>query len=148
MAVFHRLREGVGTRAVGNYDDDLRSVIWRASCRSTQLYSPDDKSRLSPRARQYMKKGKDSPRRAGTKRGALTRARTASGKKPNTELLASAEQKARDGLRERTEEGHLKAGRTPPSQKSSGRRSGATRIDDSIRDSAPVTEDEKLLQQR
>jgi len=94
-----------------------------------------------------MKKGKDSPKRVVTKRSAPTRARTASGKKPDTNLLASAEKKAREGLKQRMEEGHLKAGRTPPSQKSSGRRSGATRIDDSIRDSAPVTEDEKLLQQ-
>ena len=94
-----------------------------------------------------MKKGKDSPKRVATKRSAPTRARTASGKKPDTNLLASAEKKAREGLKQRMDEGHLKAGRTPPSQKSSGRRSGAARIDDSIRDSAPVTEDEKLLQQ-
>jgi len=63
-------------------------------------------------------------------------------------VLATAEQDSREGLRERTEEGHLKAGRTPPSQQSDSRRSGATRvIDDSIRDFLPpVTEDEKLLQ--
>jgi uncharacterized protein (TIGR00730 family) len=77
-----------------------------------------------------------------------TRARTAGGKKLNPEVMASAEQQALEGLKQRTEEGHLKAGRTPPSQQGSGRRSGATRIvDDSIRDIAPVTEDEKLLQQ-
>jgi hypothetical protein len=63
--------------------------------------------------------------------------------------MASAEQKALEGLKQRTEEGHLKAGRTPPSQQGLGRRSsGATRhIDDAIRDVAAVTEDEKLLQQ-
>ena len=33
--------------------------------------------------------------------------------------LATAEQDSREGLRERTEEGHLKAGRTPPSQQHS-----------------------------
>ncbi|MFL5501376.1 MAG: TIGR00730 family Rossman fold protein [Gemmatimonadaceae bacterium] len=61
--------------------------------------------------------------------------------------MASAEQKALEGLKQRTEEGHLKAGRTPPSQQA-GRRSGATRVvDDAIRDAAPITEDEKLLQQ-
>ena len=77
----------------------------------------------------------------------LTRARTAGGKKLNPELMASAEQQALQGLKERTEEGHLKAGRTPPSQ-GGGRRSGATRtVDDAIRDVSPVTEDEKLLQQ-
>ena len=39
------------------------------------------------------------------------------------------------------------AGRTPPSEKSPARSSGAVRVvDDSIRSYAPVTEDEKLLQ--
>jgi uncharacterized protein (TIGR00730 family) len=74
--------------------------------------------------------------------------RTAGGKKMDPSVLASAEQDAREGLRERTEEGHLKAGRTPPSQQSETRRKGAARvIDDAIRDYVmPVTEDEKLLQ--
>jgi uncharacterized protein (TIGR00730 family) len=78
-----------------------------------------------------------------------SRARTAGGKKLNPQVMASAEQQALEGLKQRTEEGHIKAGRTPPSQQGSGRRSGATRIvDDSIRDvAAAVTEDEKLLQQ-
>src|SRR5690349_23788042 len=76
-----------------------------------------------------------------------SKARTAGGKKPTPEVMASAEQKALQGFKERTEEGHLKAGRTPPSQQPGGRRAGATRVvDDSLRP-APVTEDEKLLQQ-
>ncbi len=76
-----------------------------------------------------------------------TRARTAGGKKLDPQVMASAEQQALQGLKERTEEGHLKAGRMPPS-KGEGRRSGATRtVDDAIRDVSPVTEDEKLLQQ-
>jgi uncharacterized protein (TIGR00730 family) len=76
-----------------------------------------------------------------------SRARTAGGKKVNPAVMASAEQQALEGLKQRTEEGHLKAGRTPPSQQGGGRRAGATRVvDDAIRDSAPVTEDEKLLQ--
>jgi len=76
-----------------------------------------------------------------------TKARTAGGKKLNPEVMASAEQKALAGLKERTEEGHLKAGRTPPSQGTPGRRVGdRVVIDDSIRP-VPVTEDEKLLQQ-
>jgi uncharacterized protein (TIGR00730 family) len=75
-----------------------------------------------------------------------TRARTAGGKKLNPEVMASAEQKALEGLKQRTEEGHLKAGRTPPSQVSTKRAVGPSVIDDSIR-GAPVTEDEKLLQQ-
>jgi uncharacterized protein (TIGR00730 family) len=77
--------------------------------------------------------------------------RTASGKTADAGLLASAAHDALEGLKERTEEGHLLAGRTPPSQKSDSRRAGAKRervIDHTIRDYAPpVTEDEKLLQQ-
>jgi uncharacterized protein (TIGR00730 family) len=84
---------------------------------------------------------------AKVRTGKSTRARTAGGKKLNPEVMASAEQQALQGLKDRTEAGHLKAGRTPPSQEE-GRRSGATRIvDDAIRDVSPVTEDEKLLQQ-
>ncbi|HWJ23384.1 MAG TPA: TIGR00730 family Rossman fold protein [Gemmatimonadaceae bacterium] len=77
--------------------------------------------------------------------------RTASGKKMDAGTLASAEAASVQGYKERTEEGHLAAGRTPPSQGSATRRAGASRervIDDAIRDwSPPVTEDEKLLQQ-
>src|SRR5688572_7709712 len=73
--------------------------------------------------------------------------RTASGKRASTQLMASAALDAQEGLRERTEAGHLAAGRTPPSQESTARRSGAVRkVDDDIRSFAlPVTEDEKLL---
>jgi uncharacterized protein (TIGR00730 family) len=74
--------------------------------------------------------------------------RTATGKKADPTLSAEAEADSREGLRERTEEGHLAAGRRPPSREAQGRRSGATKIlvDQSIRDwSPPVTEDEKLL---
>ena len=62
--------------------------------------------------------------------------------------MADAAQNALDGLRGRTEEGHLKAGRTPPSQVATPRSSGATReVDDAIRSPyAIITEDEKLLQ--
>ena len=76
-------------------------------------------------------------------------ARTATGKQSDPALLAQASQTALEGLRERTEEGHLAAGRTPPSQKTGQRRSGSSKvIDDAIRDVyVPVTEDEKLLQQ-
>ncbi len=97
-----------------------------------------------------MKNRKDIPKAKAAKIAPArsTRARTAGGKKLNPQVMASAEQQALEGLKQRTEEGHLKAGRTPPSQQGSGRRSGATRIvDDSIRDVAAVTEDEKLLQQ-
>ena len=74
--------------------------------------------------------------------------RTATGKKSDPALSAEAEAESREGLRERTEEGHLAAGRRPPSRGAPARRSGATKIliDHSIRDwIPPVTEDEKLL---
>jgi uncharacterized protein (TIGR00730 family) len=78
---------------------------------------------------------------------------TASGKKAGVRHMAQAEQGAREGLRERTEAGHHKAGRVPPSQVERGRQSGAVKIveerpiDQSIRDYIPplITEDEKLL---
>ncbi len=95
--------------------------------------------------------GEDEDIRAGarvTKRPATrSAARTASGKKPGPETLASAEHDALAGLRERTEEGHRKAGRTPPSEQEMPRQAGSKVIDDAIRDVQPVTEDEKLLQQ-
>jgi uncharacterized protein (TIGR00730 family) len=74
--------------------------------------------------------------------------RTASGKKSSPEVLAEASLTAQEGLRERTEAGHIAAGRTPPSQKTQARQSGAARvIDDSIRSfNGAITEDEKLLQ--
>jgi hypothetical protein len=64
--------------------------------------------------------------------------RTAGGKRANPERLAAAQAEAREGLRERTEEGHRAAGRTPPSQTSPMRVSGATRkIDSDLRDVQP-----------
>lgn len=59
-----------------------------------------------------------------------------------------AEKKALEGLVERTEAGHLLAGRTPPSQGQSPRTSGPRRsVDTAIRDAVALTEDAKLLQQ-
>ena len=74
--------------------------------------------------------------------------RTASGKRSDPQLMAEAALEAQEYLRERTEAGHRAAGRTPPSERTTARASGATRmIDDSIRNFVgPVTEDEKLLQ--
>jgi len=74
--------------------------------------------------------------------------RTAGGKRGNPTQLAAAQAESQEGLRERTEAGHLAAGRTPPSQLTAKRSSGAVRkIDDDLRDfTGPVTEDEKLLQ--
>jgi len=74
--------------------------------------------------------------------------RTAGGKNASPEVLAEASLTAQVGYRERTEAGHRAAGRTPPSEKTQARQSGAARvIDDSIRSfTGPITEDEKLLQ--
>jgi uncharacterized protein (TIGR00730 family) len=74
--------------------------------------------------------------------------RTAGGKKGSPEVLAEASMTAQEGFRERTEAGHRAAGRTPPSQKTAKRTSGAARVvDDAIRSwIGPETEDEKLLQ--
>src|SRR5688572_4896361 len=73
-------------------------------------------------------------------------ARTASGKRASTQVMAVAQADATEGLRERTEAGHLAAGRTPPSQEGGGRRSGAVKkVDSDIRTYTPTTEDEKLL---
>ena len=74
--------------------------------------------------------------------------RTATGKRSDPQLLAEAALEAQEYLRERTEAGHRAAGRTPPSESTSTRASGATRVvDDAIRSYVfPLTEDEKLLQ--
>ncbi len=97
-----------------------------------------------------MKEKKVSPAKSNGKRAKATksRARTPSGKKMDPEKRASAEVDALAGLKERTEEGHRKAGRVPPSRKGNAHLAGATRIiDDAIRTPwSPITEDEKLLQ--
>jgi uncharacterized protein (TIGR00730 family) len=80
-----------------------------------------------------------SPRKRGAPR-------TAGGKRADPAQREQAEQASRDFLRERTEEGHLKAGRTPPSKLDGSRRAGASRVVDTDLRSLPVTEDEKLLQ--
>jgi len=95
-----------------------------------------------------MKKKKDTVTKAPKPPKRRKQASTPSGKKFDPDMQASAEKNARAGLKERTEEGHIMAGRTPPSQVTSARQAGATRIiDDAIRDyTEPMTEDEKLLQ--
>ncbi len=81
---------------------------------------------------------------------------TGSGKRASPTRISEAEERARAALRERTEQGHILAGRTPPSQKQPRvQTSGPTKIkanarppvDFSIRDDRPLvqTEDEKLL---
>jgi uncharacterized protein (TIGR00730 family) len=73
--------------------------------------------------------------------------RTPSGKKMNLERMREAEREAVEGAKERADEGHMKAGRLPPSMTEAGRQAGATRvIDEAIRDRTPwLTEDAKLL---
>ena len=95
-----------------------------------------------------MKKKKATTQAASPVEKRKRPARTASGKKADPSSLASAEQASRAGARERTEEGHLMAGRLPPSRATSARQVGATRkVDEAIRTFTPMTEDEKLLQQ-
>jgi uncharacterized protein (TIGR00730 family) len=105
---------------------------------------PPRKNRKNSPARAPAPAPPDSP---APRRGRDSQPRTASGKRASSQLLAIAESDSREGLRERTEAGHLAAGRTPPSQVSNARESGAVRkVDDAIRTFAtPVTEDEKLL---
>ncbi|HUX32415.1 MAG TPA: TIGR00730 family Rossman fold protein [Gemmatimonadaceae bacterium] len=62
--------------------------------------------------------------------------KTASGKRADPEVMDSAARESREGYRERTEAGHIAAGRQPPPRR---------RVDDAIRD-LMVTEDQKLLQ--
>jgi uncharacterized protein (TIGR00730 family) len=98
---------------------------------------------MEPMARKKVNATKPAAKK---KKARVKHPRTATGKKADPALRASVEREARAGTRERTEEGHMMAGRMPPSQ-DRGRVSGATRkVDEAIR-SAPVTEDEKLLQQ-
>lgn len=83
-------------------------------------------------------------RKKSSRRGVTATARVL-----DPERLADAGKEALEGLRERTESGHRAAGRTPPSESSSARTSGAHRvIDASIRDPLPLTEDAKFLQPR
>jgi hypothetical protein len=84
-----------------------------------------------------------------TRKGANSRPRSAGGRAVDADRLLTAGKQAVEGLRERTEHGHRAAGRTPPSQESDARTSGAHRaIDTSIREILPTTEDTKLLQHR
>ncbi len=79
-------------------------------------------------------------------------ARTATGKKASPQTRSAAERGSLEGLIERTEEGHRKAGRVPDSAAlvSSGpravRRKAPRVVDQAIRDLPMLTEDEKLLQ--
>jgi hypothetical protein len=90
-----------------------------------------------------MKKGSKT---AGRKRPHHT-PRSASGKQMDPDRRAAVESQALEGVKERTEEGHRAAGRTPPAEETPGRQKGASRVvDESIRDYPRFqTEDEKLL---
>lgn len=78
--------------------------------------------------------------------------RTATGKTSSPDSRTRAEQESLDGLKERTSEGHRKAGRAPDESElvSSGarrvRRMDWRLIDQDLRDRPVLTEDEKLLQ--
>jgi uncharacterized protein (TIGR00730 family) len=82
---------------------------------------------------------------------AVKQPRTPTGKKASPATRARAERESREGLRERTKEGHRKAGRVPDDGMiSSGarkvRRMDLRLVDQAIRDRPTLTEDEKLLQ--
>jgi len=79
---------------------------------------------------------------------ARRKVRTGSGKKVDPATLANATLGSQVGLRERTEEGHRAAGRTPPSQGAGRKTSDPPRIvDDDLRSYAGlITEDQKLLE--
>jgi uncharacterized protein (TIGR00730 family) len=97
------------------------------------------------------RKSKPDAKKTNAKKAAVT----GTGKRANPKIIADAEERARAALRERTEQGHILAGRTPPSQRVPRvQTSGPTKIkantrplDFSIRDDRPLTEteDEKLL---
>lgn len=79
--------------------------------------------------------------------------RTPTGKKASPSTRAAAEVQALEGVRERNEEGHRKAGRTPDETALVSKGAVAVRpiresrrIDQDIRDLPSLTEDEKLLQ--
>ena len=83
---------------------------------------------------------------ANNKRVRASQPRTASGKRASPELMVTAQHRATEGLKERTEAGHLAAGRRPPSQERRRSSGAVKKVDDAIRTFAsPVTEDEKLL---
>jgi len=146
--------ESLGLR-ISNQQSAIRNRLivcpsWTSS-RKYQSPLPFDPVRRLTRSSTGMarKNAKTSQRSRSPK--PVRELRTATGKKANPAITAEAEAESREGLRERTEEGHIAAGRLPPSREAPGRRSGATKIliDQSIRDwSPPVTEDEKLLHTR
>jgi uncharacterized protein (TIGR00730 family) len=94
------------------------------------------------------KKRRRSTSNDQTDRSNSTRQRSTKRSRIDPDRRAIAEKRAFEGLRERTEAGHLLAGRTPPSRGAAPRTSGAHRIvDTAIRDAVALTEDAKLLQQ-
>ncbi len=162
--------EGIEARPVGNEDDyrhafressigeEKQPVRARAST-SVHSLAPRPVLRLHSRmATRKNDKGTTKRKVAATSNGNKVKApaevskarspRTATGKRGNPAQLAVAQAEAQEGLKERTEEGHRAAGRTPPSQVSKKRSAGAAKkIDDDLRDFiGPVTEDQKLLQ--
>jgi uncharacterized protein (TIGR00730 family) len=92
------------------------------------------------------------PRKVSSKTRTTT-ARTPTGKKASPKTRTAAEHQSMEGLRERNEEGHRKAGREPETGGLVSKGAVAVRpkralnmIDQDIRDRPSLTEDEKLLQ--
>lgn len=108
-------------------------------------------------AKKAVKRGAGAVKPASAKKTAAKQvgkrkqsARTASGKRANLALLKEAEVGAVLGSKERSDIGHLQAGRTPPSHQEYPSLSGPKKIpvDDAIRSTSqiPETEDERLFQ--
>lgn len=147
-----------GTRATGARANGARSTGARSNGTRTAATRAGQDAEAPARRTAAAKGAAGAPAakggRATSRTGGTSRLRTATGKRVDPGQMAVAEQQSREGLKERTEEGHRKAGRTPPSEMpaadgGAARSKGATRIawDESIRDRGPVpvTEDEKLL---
>lgn len=97
-----------------------------------------------------------NPPRPATPPGGVSALTTATGKPADPAAMADAARQALEGVKERTEEGHRAAGRTPPSEAPGDgtvptRSAGVARVrpvDESIRNypgALPPTDDEKLL---
>ena len=137
--------ESVGPRAVGD-DYDYRHAAGRRVLCCVAMAVPGKETGLFSMFIGNLSLMATRKGTSGKKKAKLPR--TATGKKADPSLRASVEEEARAGTRERTEEGHLMAGRMPPSRMATGRAVGAARkVDEAIRSYTPVTEDEKLLQQ-
>jgi uncharacterized protein (TIGR00730 family) len=117
-----------------------------SSPRPTVLPSRSRIARCNRYNRRMAKKTRSETRKVAALRAAATRGRqsvfhTAGGRSTDVRRQVKTEEKARQFLRQKTEEGHRAAGRRPPSAE----RGGRPRVDQALRSVTHETEDEKLL---